>query len=451
MVTTARAKPFERLHTLKATWMAERGAKSRARLWRTMLVVLVIAALEPSGYFIGEGNGRFVLVALPLVAICVVRSYDNPLTVRAPEPPDRLLILLFLYGLGGSLYGILFIHSDSPALAVFLPMVLGLLHLTTLGPVTDDEARKHLTLVVYLCVVYVVVHAANALGYVPGRNPRAGPVTVSDSVFSHLKAFLIVMALGGAWILARRLLLAVSAGLTFIIFLVYPAGTYVVALLIALITLVATGKRRGRLRAAAMAGLTLALVGAVYFQVVGTGSSRSTSLVRAYFKAVQKTDNTSTRGGLWTEAIAEIRGSPFFGSGFTGDISLPGRLNGRDVEVPPHNDLLQIAMGGGLVAMALLVGWLVTTNVVVVRRYWRFIDAGRSPPAQLVRLLLVGYNAFWAIALLNPMVSQVGVHAGLLAIYALMMSVLAPALPQASASDEHQPRRFASRTSVSLR
>jgi hypothetical protein len=91
-----------------------------------------------------------------------------------------------------------------------------------------------------------------------------------------------------------------------------------------------------------------------------------------------------------------------------------------------------MGMGGGLLAMGLMLGWIVSTNVVAVRHYWRLVEKGSSPPSRLVRVLLVGYNSFFAVALLNPMMSQVGMNVGVMAIYALLMSVVAGDPPIAS-------------------
>src|SRR5205814_3631326 len=124
-------------------------------------------------------------------------------------------------------------------------------------------------------------------------------------------------------------------------------------------TALATGRRRRVVRAVLMAAAVIPLVAVVYSQVVAKTSTESKSLTGGYFKAVNKGDNTETRAKLWSQAVEQIRHGPVVRSGFTGDVSLPVNLNGEVRKVPPHNDFLQVAMGGGLVGLGLLLWWIV--------------------------------------------------------------------------------------------
>jgi hypothetical protein len=421
----ARSAGAGRLEALRSVWAAERAAASRRRLWNVGFAVICMVVVDLTGYSLGSGSGRYLLVVVPIALVALVRPRHDHLMLRQPMVPDRFVGILLVYGLLGSLYGAVFGSAQSPSLAVFVPMTLALLHLTTLGPVEDDEAWKHLGRWSLIGAVYVALHAGTELGLMPA--PDGGSeADAFGSVFRHEKSFLIAMALAAAWLLRRWVLFAALAGMTILLFLAYPAGTYVLAAAIALATLVMTGRRSGRARTYGMAALVVTLAVAVPLQVTGERAGGTSSLGSKYFKAVGKTDNTETRAHLWGLAVDRIRRSPVVGSGFTGDVSLSVPLSGRKTAVPPHNDFLQIAMGGGLVAMFLLLGWMVTTNALVLR--WCRAAAARRAEGtyRLLRLLLLGYNSFFAVALVNPVMSKVGLSASLMVVYAMMMSVGAP-------------------------
>jgi O-antigen ligase len=171
--------------------------------------------------------------------------------------------------------------------------------------------------------------------------------------------------------------------------------------------------------------LVVVLVATLHSQVTAS-STGSTRLVGSYFQAVKKTDSTGFRAKLWNEALDEIRASPLVGSAFTGNVSLRRQLADRYYKIPVHSDFLLIGMGGGLVGLGLLVAWIVATNVVAVRRYWELIGTGGRGRANLLRALLVGFNAFFAVALVNPVMTQVGLCAAAMVLYSMLRSVDSP-------------------------
>src|SRR5438132_11784499 len=121
---SARAAAAGRLEAVHAKWEGDRARRARRRLWVTGLMVLAVAALDPIGYFEGGSNGRYALVVVPFVIVGLLRSRRTPLTLRRLTGPDRPLALLTAYGLVGSVYGAVLLHSSSPALAVFVPMAM---------------------------------------------------------------------------------------------------------------------------------------------------------------------------------------------------------------------------------------------------------------------------------------------------------------------------------------
>lgn len=427
-----------RLVAIKAAWFDVRAERSRRRLWFASLLTLGVVVTDASGYFLRHGALRYGLALLPLAIVVLARGRHDPLLLRPLGRADRFVAALALYGLLGSLYGMVFGSATSPALTVFAPMPLALLHLSSAGPMGDAEAGRNLRRVAWLAGLYVVLHAGTSLGLLPdiGRGgPGSGPADVFP-VFGHEKAYFVALALTSAWLTRRPLVLAALAVLAGVIFRSYPAGTYVVVGLVVVLTLVATGPRLGRRLAYLVGAMALGLVLVLYGQVTADGSTRRSSFVGSYFEAVDKVDNTETRAELWGRAVNRIESSPLVGSAFTGDISLKVKLSGRRYAVPPHNDFLQVGMGGGVPAMALLVGWIVAANVEVGRRCRRMAARRAERSVQLSRLLLVGFNSFFAVALLNPVMAKVGLGVVVMLLYALMMSIHGSGAGHAQAGGE---------------
>lgn len=424
------------LEDVRTALLQRRSRSSRSRFWNTALFIVAIIVVDVYGifYFVGGSPARYAIILLPLFLICVVRGPLTRLTIRPPELPDYLLLTLLVYGGVGSTFGIVFGLTPNPALPLFLPMVLGLLHLTTLGPVEEPEASAHLRRWVVLGCVYTAVATASALGMLEliGGGGADPSTNVVGAAFAHEKAFFLCLALAGAWLLKRRKLFVLLLAGALLGFFTYPAATYLVAAVVTVMTLVATGRRSGRVRAWTMAILCLLFFAVVVKEVTTVGPQAREGIGSRYFEAVGKSDNSETRAELWGDAWDELKESPIVGSGFTRDLTLRVWLEGKRRSVPPHNDYLQLGMGGGLLGMGLLLGWVGTTNLYAHRRFRRVVSEGSSNCAILLRLLMVGYNSFFAIALLNPVLSRLGLSVTAMLLYAMIMTVRAPSVGAAS-------------------
>lgn len=417
-----------RLQRFRAAALEQRARDTRRRLWSVGRLVTALVVFDIYGLSLGSGSARYALVALPVIVLGMARSRLNPLTIRGPGPADVYLLALFLFGTAGSLWAIMFGTTRSPALALFLPMSLALLHLTTLGTMDEDEAKVNLRWLSFLMSAYVAVHAASALGLLElinagGANPAA---SVAGAVFGHEKAFLLCTALAAASLMRRWRLVILLLVLWLVAFVAYPAASYLVAAVVTLMTVLATGHRSTRTRAYGLGVLCIAFLALVVAEVTTSGPGTASSLSSSYFDAVGKSDNNETRAELWSEAWDKMWASPVFGSAFAGDTAIEVPLDGKRREVPPHNDFLQMGMGGGLLGMGLLSGWVLMTNAVALGRVRRIRSSGLTNTAMLVRVLLVGYNSFFAVALLNPVMSRVGLSIVVMLFYAMMMTIDEP-------------------------
>jgi O-antigen ligase len=399
------------------------------------------------GLSIGASGARYAVILLPIFLVCLGRGPSNRLTIRPPALPDYLLLILFLFGTIGSVFGIVFRSTANHGLVLFLPMALGLLHLTTLGTLDENESGVMLRRWLRLGLAYTTIAALSALGLLEligggGADPSQ---SLAGAVFAHEKAFFLCIALTAAWLLGRKwLLLAVLAG-SLVGFLTYPAATHLVAGVVAVMTLVATGRRAGKPRAYALGLSCLLLLAFVAKEVTVSGPATRDSVARAYFDAVGKSNNNETRAELWSEAWEVFAKSPLVGSAFSDDVTIEVLLNGKRRAVPPHNDYLQMGMGGGVLGMGLLIAWVVVANIHAHRRFRRLQAEGMVRTMSLLRVLLVGYNSFFAIALLNPVMSRGGLNVTAMLLYAMMMTVGGRELGRGSVLSPHQGRPLRTR------
>ena len=91
--------------------------------------------------------------------------------------------------------------------------------------------------------------------------------------------------------------------------------------------------------------------------------------------------------------------------------------------LPFHNDFVLFLAEGGLLGFGLLAGWIILTEVTLVRRYRRFIAAGQRERADLLRITLVFLNAFFAAMLFNPVLPGASRSATIFGLYAITMSL----------------------------
>ncbi len=385
----------------------EVGSRVRA-MWAGSLVVFLLVIIDVPGYLLRGPGWRYAIVLIAPVAVFLAYTRGSAAQLRRPTAADRFLVALIAFGLIGSMYGKFVLHSTSPAVAFFVPMLLGLLHLAVGDRLDEPAAQRYLGVLVGLGVLYTILHAAASLH------------VLSDPAesYTHEKAFLIAIAFTAVWLRRNPGLFVLLAGLAAVIFTTYAAGTYPAVALTAILTLVATGRGAGRARPY-LIGFMVALV--LFFAF--SQMSRSESLAGSYFQSVGKKDNSSTRRHFWDASLKQIKASPVVGSFFAGDISVRGVL---PEPIPPHNDFLSIAMLGGIVGLSLIGGWLISANRRAVRQYRQLVHAGEIHRAQLLRLLLVGLNAFAVSALFNPLLAKAGLCAAFFLLYALMQTI-APA------------------------
>ncbi len=385
-------------------------------LWVGVALTLLIVAADAQGFTLGGAPAlRYSLLIVPLVAILGAAAAARVSLLDRATPADRFLAVLVTCGLVGAVYGKVFRGTSNPAIIIFLPMTLGLAHLLVRAPATAHAAAHYLRVLIRISVVFLV------LGVI--ARTSVWPLGLPPHV-AHERAFFVAIGLSAAVFSRRRGAAVVILALAVVMFLQYPAATWLVVLMAGLSTAFATSRRGRDAAAVVLVAFVVGVLGFGFVQVQGGQSS----VGKSYFASVGKGDNTDTRSQLWKAAEVEIRKSPWVGSLFTSTFTVPnvGQVisdRGVGQRIEPHNDYLDMLLLGGLFGLLLFGGFIVSTNVIVIRRVHRLRDLGARAECDLARVLLIGFNATLSIAFFNPELSQLGVSTSLFLIYALMMTL----------------------------
>jgi hypothetical protein len=379
-------------------------------VWTAFLISFVVFSLDFGAFFIGQSALRYSFLLVPVVVL--VLSTRNHHGRRALRSADVVLGFLALWGLLGAVYGKVFTHSISSSLTMVLPMSIGLLHRWSRGRPTEEQCGRMLVYLTNIGLAYVLVYLAARLGLRP----------LSLVAYSKEKGFLLAIAPTAAFVTRRWWVLAFEAAALLAIFLQQPAATFAVVVAAVIITNTLLSARSSAVKAAALAMLCVSLF---FGFSLAFASARQSTLITKYFKTVGKDDNTPFRLVLLQKGTAEVRQHPVLGTNFSGEVGIETNFPGAARFAPAHNDFLQLAMAGGMVALGLYVFWIMTTNRAVLRHYHQLREAGAHNSARLLRVLVTGYNAFLFSSLFNPLLAGVGVAVLFFILYS-SMNVLFP-------------------------
>src|SRR5207253_6383949 len=108
----------------------------------SLLLLLLIVTLDVANVLESGNAARYLLLLIPFIAILGIRLPHRSGLIRTPTRPDRLLIVLLLWGLTGTTYGLLFLGTTDTMRPVFIPMLIAPLYLWTLSAPSEDEAGR---------------------------------------------------------------------------------------------------------------------------------------------------------------------------------------------------------------------------------------------------------------------------------------------------------------------
>ncbi len=380
------------------------------------LLTWTVVAADAEGFTnVGSPKFRYGLLVLPLFGLLAVAATTHGRRFQRMTRSDRWLAALVTLGLVGSFYGRLVRGTPNPGTVIFLPMCVGFTHLLLRSHLTEAQAKRFLRALVRLAVLFLALRVVS--------RTSIWPFGVPESV-GHEEIFFAAMGITAARLERRFGMVALITVLCGVMFLQYPAATWLVVIGAIGATVIATSARNVRVGLLIIVVFAVGVLGIAAYDVQSSGSSVS----KGYFSSVGKVDNTDTRSELWRAAELTIRKSPFVGSLFTGNFTV-ANVNQVVSELPayqqiePHNDYLEITVLGGLFGLFLFGAFIFSTNGIMIRRIERLTAEGPSARTNLSRALLVGLNAALASAVFNPEVSQMGIGATVFFVYAVMMAV----------------------------
>jgi hypothetical protein len=409
----SRADPID----LRPIGPAERAKSDAYRLDRALLLVLALATLDAPGLFSSQTSAWYLLLVPPLLTIVLIRTRRRSTLIRRPIALDVDLAVLFILGLTGTVYAMLFRPTTATTRPIFIPMAIAFLYLATLDRPTASECDRLVRALTWIGIAYLLLNAAIYFGVAPG------PGLSGDHPFRNSQLFFVAMAIVGAVSLRRVGIIVILLGLTGFMVATYPSGTTILVSIGTLATLYVTQRGGSPMRAIVLGCALVIVLGLALMRPTG-----AVDVANRYFEAVGKTNTNPTRVAAWSEGMRRFRESPLIGSGFAGSanaliVRVPGR---KPIQVPYHNDFVLFLVAGGIVGVALLLGWVILTEILVLRRYRMFVRAGWTAHARLLRTLLVGFNAFFVAAAFNPEFTAVSGSASIFAIYGVMLSLGQP-------------------------
>ena len=376
-------------------------ALARRAAWTIpVLVAVAVLLADLGGRSIAPGPYRYVPTAAVVVAILLVG-------VRADRTSRALrttALLLFGYGILGTLYGRFALGTINGTLPLVGPMLIA-----CLPPVrnwTGDAGwRTGLRVLSVAGSLFAVFSGLTRLGLLP---------STQIDVVNHEKAFVFVLAIGAALAARDRLLLVVALATTVFAFTTYPAATYALAAVVGIGTVVLA-----KVLPDTTHRVIFAVIGATSVMAAVLYVDRLIDLTNGYFELVGKQNNGDTRAALYAAALDRLQ-HPVFGSFFAGDITVVGDLSGQDTVVPVHNDYLSVTLGGGVLAAALLLAIFFFANGLVVR----MIRAGVPDDQRRAAVaLLAAVNAAAVTAFANPVFMNPGASALTFSVLAALVAV----------------------------
>ncbi|MBI3649235.1 MAG: O-antigen ligase family protein [Actinobacteria bacterium] len=389
------------------------------RYSRAAIFVFLAATVDVLNFLDRGGQARYLLLLVPVGAVAAIRLRRPSGVIRRLAPVDRVLLALWLFGLAGTLYGAFVKGSSTTARPLFVPMSIGFLYLFVLDRPTEAETERLLRAISWIGAIYILLAAVVNTGFVPGL--------AAYKQFRNAQFGFEAIGLAAALVLRKRGLLFVLVVAALFNFAAYPSATSVLAVAGVLITLFIT-----RPTASSARPYIVALLLALAVVVALLNMQSVVGIANDYFATVHKVNANYGRLAVWTAGIDQFRQSPLVGKVFSGGtVAVATRFRaGSTLQIPYHNDYVLFLAEGGMIGFGLLIAFVALLEFTIVRRYWGFIQTGQIARANLLRILLCGFNAFFAAAAFNPVLEGMSRSATIFALYGLVMLQGAPGDPE---------------------
>jgi hypothetical protein len=390
-------------------------------LARWILLMFLLVCVDVADYIDRSGSPvRYAIMLLPVFGFVLVRMRYGTGAYRRMSAPDRILFVLMVLGLVGSIYGRVVLHTPSGALPVFLPMIIAFLYLGTVSTPTSEEAKRILKVLLWVGIVYAIFNVFANLTYINIHFVSF----IAPKTYRNSKVLFVALGVAAGVNAKRPIATLLMVAMGVFIFFTYPSGTNAIVAAVTFLTFFITKPNGSPIRP------YVAMAAGVFILAFAVLNFNSTAGVASdYFNAVQKKNNNNARIALYQNGFQTFLQSPIVGSVFTGNITeLVIRRDGLGApfKAPFHDDYIMFSAVGGSVGLLLLFLWLMATEVNILRRYRGFLAAREFQHAAVLRTLMVPFNVLFVAALFNPELSGVARGVTVFGIYALMMMMGEP-------------------------
>jgi O-antigen ligase len=392
--------------------LGRRSLSDGYRYARAALFIFFAAGVDVFNVLDRGGSKRYLIMLVPIVVVLMTRVRRRSLFVRRANLTDKIIFGVWLMGMIGSLYGVAVKGGNTTARPLFFPMTLAFLYLFVLESPSDGESARLLRGIVFVGALYIALAAVVNMGILPHL--------AAFKQFRNAQFAYVMIGIAGAWLMRRWSLLVVLLVLEAFNFLAYPSATSILCTIAMLITFFITKPHGSRARPYVVAILALLLT-----MLALASISKVAQITGDYFVAVGKTNANNGRLAIWTTGVDQWRQSPFVGQVFTGGtVAQTFRANnGQLLQLPFHNDYVLFLAEGGLIGLLLLISFILSLNARLARAHRKFVAQGRWERANLVRLLMVGFNSFFLAASFNPVLEGLSRSAVIFSMYGLAMLV----------------------------
>jgi O-antigen/teichoic acid export membrane protein len=379
---------------------------------------LVVLALDRNGLFTRGGAVRNLLPVALLGVVGLAFLVSGQSTVRRPERADKALLVLAAYLSLGFVLHVYSGDNRESDIAITLALLLGATHLVAGGRPSTRQCEAALRHLCSAGVIYAVAFIAANAGLLGA---------VAPTVFKQMQSGILVVPLVAA-VLTRRWWAAVAVGGAYAFgFLNYSeaatnrsaghGGTYLAVAAVAALVYLAVRGRTRRSRLLRTAAVILLLVGG--FLMVRDAAPRSSSIATVTAVAHEGNDSSAFRANVWGAALEEIAHRPLLGGQFSGSIAV--HVEGYvETELLVHNDLLQLALDGGLLAAGLYLFIVIDVNRRALRGYQELRRHRLVAHRQLLLTAFIGFDAFVIVGVFNPAIFMASVSSVGFVMYALI-------------------------------
>lgn len=384
-------------------------SENSAFAWSMPLITSVFFVLiDFKGKFVTGGNIRYTGT---LFCIAVLVSLHGRTSLGKYSRLLFFLVLsLVMTSISGSLIGRLIDGEMTGALPLAVPMIILIIRLPEIKEETDFRLGSRLLIV--LCSFINLETIFVRLNLLPKE---------SLQVFSHEKSFIFFLGLTLAIAIKSRIGIAVNSFLIVVSFVVYPAATFAISLIMVAGTyLVASNKKNFSIALFFSSIYPLLAFLSIFY------SRKIFELTTGYFFLVGKANNSQYRESLIQVAVQEISKSPWVGTFFRGSATVQAKVLGNQTyRLPVHNDYITIVLCGGIFFLLFFLVIPIYVNIRTIALIYRLHSS--SVRRRILIALLASINVVLATSFANPILIN---PASSTIFYCLIVTVISLSSPK---------------------